>query len=89
MITEADAPTHDLPDARAGVRGRKHRILTPSLSGAGVEVGAFFAVSLLPSLVPRAPYVQGVVSGITTSPCTSPPDDGHVDPVVVVGQQVA
>ena len=25
----------------------------------------FFAISLLPSLLPRAPYVQGVVSGIT------------------------
>jgi uncharacterized membrane protein len=66
MITEADVPTQDLPHAQGGVRARKHRILNPSLSGAGVVVGAFFfAVSLLPSLLPRAPYVQGVVSGIT------------------------
>ena len=27
--------------------------------------GFFFAISLLPSLLPRAPYVQGVVSGVT------------------------
>ena len=45
---------------------RKRRIFSLSLSGTGVVVGAFFfAISLLPSLLPRAPYVQGVVSGIT------------------------
>ena len=36
------------------------------LSPAGVAVAtAFFALSLLPSLLPRAPYIQGLVSGIT------------------------
>ena len=66
MTTELDAPPHDLPDANVVAPVRKRRIFSLSLSGTGVVVGAFFfAISLLPSLLPRAPYVQGVVSGIT------------------------
>jgi uncharacterized membrane protein len=48
-------------------RGRTPgRILNLRFSRTGLAVGAFFfAVSLLPSLLPRAGYVQGIVSGIT------------------------
>ena len=39
---------------------------SPTFSGAGVVVGLFFlALSLLPSLLPRAGYVQGIASGVT------------------------
>jgi len=66
MTTELDAPTQDQPDADVQAPRRERQILNPSLSGVGVVVGAFFfAISLLPSLLPRAPYVQGVVSGVT------------------------
>jgi len=66
MPTELDAPTQDQPDADVQAPRRERQILNPSLSGVGVVVGAFFfAISLLPSLLPRAPYVQGVVSGVT------------------------
>jgi uncharacterized membrane protein len=45
---------------------KKRRVFNLSFSGAGILVAAFFfAMSLQPSLLPRAPYVQGVVSGIT------------------------
>ena len=66
VTTELDAPAQDLPDAHVEAPVRKRRIFSLSLSGTGVVVGGFFfAISLLPSLLPRAPYVQGVVSGIT------------------------
>ena len=46
--------------------GRPIRVLEPRFSGAGLTVASwFFALSLLPSLLPRAPYVQGIVSGVT------------------------
>lgn len=42
------------------------RIFRLSFSGPGLATAAFFfAISLQPSLLPRAGYVQGVVSGIT------------------------
>ena len=66
VTTELDAPAQDLPDAHLEAPVRTRRIFRLSLSGTGVVVGGFFfAISLLPSLLPRAPYVQGVVSGIT------------------------
>ena len=66
VTTELEAPAEGRSDALVEVPGPRRRILTLSLSGSGVVVGGlFFAVSLLPSLLPRAPYVQGVVSGIT------------------------
>ncbi|HEX7538338.1 MAG TPA: alpha/beta-hydrolase family protein [Dermatophilaceae bacterium] len=46
--------------------GRPPRVLEPAFSSTGLVVGAFFfALSLLPSLLPRAGYVQGIVSGVT------------------------
>jgi uncharacterized membrane protein len=55
------------PDAPEGPgRPERWRILRRRLSTVGLTVAAlFFAVSLLPSLLPRAPAVQGLVSGIT------------------------
>ena len=52
--------------AVAEVSHRERRILNLRFSRTGLVVaGFFFAVSLLPSLLPRPPYVQGVVSGVT------------------------
>ena len=66
VTAELDAPAQDLPEAQVEAPVRTRRIFRLSVSGTGVVVGGFFfAVSLLPSLLPRAPYVQGVVSGIT------------------------
>jgi len=46
--------------------GRPIRVLEPRFSGVGLTVAAwFFALSLLPSLLPRSPLVQGIVSGVT------------------------
>ncbi len=65
MSTEVLAPPEGpAPTEPSG--GRTRRIFTPSFSRTGLVVAAlFFAVSLLPSLLPRAPYVQGIVSGVT------------------------
>ena len=53
-----------MPDSP--VEPRRRRVFHLSFSGPGLTVAAlFFAVSLQPSLLPRAGYVQGVVSGIT------------------------
>jgi uncharacterized membrane protein len=42
------------------------RVFQPVLSGTGLVVaGFFFALSVLPSLLPRAGYVQGIASGVT------------------------
>ena len=66
MTAELDAPPQDLPGPRVEAPARTRRIFGLHVSRTGVVVGGFFfAVSLLPSLLPRAPYVQGVVSGIT------------------------
>ena len=66
MSTEITAPPQELPHGVQGTAPRTRRILNLRFSRTGLAVaGFFFAVSLLPSLLPRAPYVQGVVSGIT------------------------
>ena len=66
MTTELDAPPQDGTEAVAEVSRRERRIFNLRFSRTGLVVaGFFFAVSLLPSLLPRAPYVQGVVSGVT------------------------
>lgn len=44
------------------------RVFALSFSGTGLVVAAFFfALSLLPSLLPRAAIIQGVVSGLTVA----------------------
>jgi uncharacterized membrane protein len=46
--------------------GAPHRVLDTTFSGVGLTMAAwFFALSLLPSLLPRAAVVQGIVSGVT------------------------
>ena len=66
MSTEIVAPPQDGPEEVVEAPARTRRILNLRFSRTGLAVaGFFFAVSLLPSLLPRAPYVQGVVSGIT------------------------
>ena len=46
--------------------GAPRRVLDTTFSGVGLTVAAwFFALSLLPSLLPRAAMVQGIVSGVT------------------------
>lgn len=60
-----DAPSDDSPGERETPRQRP-RVFSPTLSGAGLAVAAlFFAISLQPSLLPRAGYVQGLASGVT------------------------
>ncbi|MGB8020579.1 MAG: alpha/beta-hydrolase N-terminal domain-containing protein [Candidatus Nanopelagicales bacterium] len=66
MTAELDAPPRDEPDPDLESPTRARRILGVRFSRTGLTVGAvFLAVSLLPSLLPRTAYVQGVVSGIT------------------------
>jgi uncharacterized membrane protein len=66
MNTEITAPPQGAPEAVIEDSPRTRRILNLSFSRTGLVVaGFFFAVSLLPSLLPRAPYVQGIVSGVT------------------------
>ncbi len=46
--------------------GAPHHVLDTTFSGVGLTMAAwFFALSLLPSLLPRAAMVQGIVSGVT------------------------
>ena len=46
-------------------RKRAPRILEPSFSAVGLVLGLFFfAISLTPSLLPRAGYAQGINSGV-------------------------
>lgn len=46
--------------------GHARRVFEPSFSGTGLTFAAwFFALSLTPSLLPRAGYVQGIASGVT------------------------
>jgi uncharacterized membrane protein len=45
---------------------RPPRVFEPRFSAPGLVVGAFFlALSVTPSLLPRAGYVQGIASGVT------------------------
>jgi uncharacterized membrane protein len=59
----------DVPDETAATPREDRplpRVFTRSFSGAGATVGAlFFALSLMPSLLPRGGAVQGAASGIT------------------------
>jgi uncharacterized membrane protein len=58
--------THPSGSSWRPVLGPPNRVAQPAFSGVGLTVAAwFFALSLLPSLLPRAPYVQGIVSGVT------------------------
>ncbi len=51
---------------RRALRARPPRVFEPSFSGVGLVLGAFFiSVSLLPSLLPRLPAVQGVASAVS------------------------
>lgn len=66
MSGQVAAPPRDDPEAVAESPSRTRRVFHLRFSGTGLVVaGFFFAISLLPSLLPRAPYVQGVVSGVT------------------------
>ena len=66
MSAEISAPPQGGSEAVAEAPRRVRRILNLRFSATGLAVaGFFFAVSLLPSLLPRAPYVQGLASGIT------------------------
>ena len=62
-VAAADSRRHR--PLRVGL-GTPHRVLETTFSGVGLTVAAwFFALSLLPSLLPRAAVVQGIVSGVT------------------------
>ena len=66
MTADTGTLTAEEPAAEEVANGRPPRVFQLTFSGTGVVVGAlFFAFSLLPSLLPRAGYVQGLVSGIT------------------------
>lgn len=57
--TETPAPIQEQPSALP-------RVFSLRFSGVGMWfAGLFFALSLFPSLLPRAGYVQGIASGIT------------------------
>ena len=48
--------------------GRPERVLDRVLSGVGLTTATwFFAASLVPSLLPRAAWLQGLVSGVTVA----------------------
>jgi uncharacterized membrane protein len=64
-VDVAASPQQGLGES-AEASPRPRRIFNLRFSRTGLAVaGIFFALSLLPSLLPRAPYVQGVVSGVT------------------------
>ena len=64
MSVSVDVPDETATPARE--KPKLPRVFTLSFSGAGVTVAAFFfALSLLPSLLPRGGAVQGVASAIT------------------------
>ncbi len=67
MSTEVTSPPQGGPETGPpGAARRARRIFNLTFSRTGLTVAAFFfALSLLPSLLPRAPYIQGVVSGVT------------------------
>ena len=66
MSADIEVPRADEAAPSARTSPRPH-VFEPTFSGAGVLVaGFFFALSVLPSLLPRAGYVQGIASGVTT-----------------------
>ena len=59
------APEPAAPETHRTAPNRP-RVFEPRFSGTGLVVaGFFFALSVLPSLLPRAGYVQGIASGVT------------------------
>ena len=65
--TAVDAPAVVLEERAEKVRRRRDRILWRRPSPAGLAVAfVFFGFSLTPSLVPREPPVQAIVSGLGT-----------------------
>lgn len=66
MSATADTLVPDEAEEAAPSVSRRPRVFEPRFSGTGLVVaGFFFALSLLPSLLPRAGYVQGLASGVT------------------------
>ena len=58
-VTDVPAPVQEAPASSP-------KVFSLTFSKAGLVVAAFFfALSLFPSLLPRAGYVQGIASGIT------------------------
>ena len=65
MATTMWARVRHRPSDPQPSRERAPGILEPSFSAVGLVVGLyFFAISLTPSLLPRAGYVQGIGSGV-------------------------
>ena len=66
MRVDAEAPSAHDTVAGPPLRLSRPKVFQPRLSGTGLVVaGFFFALSVLPSLLPRAGYVQGIASGVT------------------------
>lgn len=66
MSLDVVAPEETTPPPRQSTTSRRPRVFEPRFSGTGLVVaGFFFALSVLPSLLPRAGYVQGIASGVT------------------------
>ncbi len=57
-----------LASAWLPVLGRPERVFDPTLSGVGLTCATWaFAASLVPSLLPREGWLQGIVSGVTVA----------------------
>jgi len=66
MSTDVTAPVESTPAPTRRTAPHRPRVFEPRFSGTGLVVaGFFFALSVLPSLLPRAGYVQGIASGVT------------------------
>lgn len=66
MSTDIAAQPQAEPEEVERPTGSRPRVFQPTFSRTGLVVaGFFFALSLLPSLLPRAGYVQGIASGVT------------------------
>jgi uncharacterized membrane protein len=64
--TSVVAAASDVDDAARATRRTSTRVFRPALSGPGSVVALlFFALSLLPSMLPRTYLFQGIVSGIS------------------------
>jgi uncharacterized membrane protein len=63
---DVSAPAEPTPAPSRRTAPTRPRVFQPVFSGTGLVVaGFFFALSVLPSLLPRAGYVQGIASGVT------------------------
>ena len=68
MSVDVDLPSPEEAAEAPAPTPAKHRprVFSPTFSGPGLLMaGLFFALSVQPSLLPRAGYVQGIASGIT------------------------